>query len=261
MALIAALAWAPAPAFAQDADRLAPFITTPEEVVERMLVLGGTGPNDRVIDLGSGDGRIVIMAAQKFGASGLGLDLDEKLVLLAREKAAAAGVAARATFEVRDVLQADVSRADVVTIYLLPSLMRRLQPKLLYEMKPGARIVAHAFAFEGWQPDRSEKVRLARRHEGQGDESTVHLWVVPAQARGRWVGGGWDLTVQQNFQAVDVQASFRGQPLELNEARLSGVGFAYAGSGYSFRGRIEGARMLGELTRGDATVPLLLERK
>ncbi len=169
----------------------APFITTPPEVVARMLQLAGTGPQDTVLDLGSGDGRIVIAAAREHGARGLGIELDPKLVAQARENARRAGVADRARFEEGDALKTDLSQASVVTIYLLPFLLDQLQPRLLAQLRPGARVVTHAFAFKGWKPDRSETVRISARHEGQGDESRIFLWVVPAQVRGGWQAAGW----------------------------------------------------------------------
>ena len=187
----------------------APFVTTPSDVVDRMLALAGTGPTDYVVDLGSGDGRIVIAAAKKFGARSLGLELDPKLVALSRESARAAGVDGLAQFRVEDVLRADFSQATVVTVYLLPWLMAQLSPVFLDGLQPGARIVTHAFVFPSWKPDRIEKVRLAVPHPSQGDESTIFLWIVPAKARGAWraasPGGDWRLQVDQNFQEIEVE--------------------------------------------------------
>lgn len=246
---------------AQERPQQAPFITTPEEVVERMLALAGTGPADFVVDLGSGDGRIVIAAAQKFGARGLGVDIDSRLVARSRENARRAGVADRVAFEERDVFRTDLSNASVVTIYLLPGLIDQLQPKLLDELKPGARIVAHAFGMKGWRPDRSERMRLARRHEGQGDESTIHLWVVPAQARGEWQGGDWRLRVHQNYQEIEVEGTVAGRPLAVKQASLDGTAISFSGEGFAFRGRVQGGLMTGELTRGGETQALALRRR
>jgi SAM-dependent methyltransferase len=260
-ALAAALAASALPALAQEPPPSAPFITTPDEVVERMLALAGTGPADFVVDLGSGDGRIVIAAAKRFGARGLGVDIDARLVARSRENARRAGVADRVAFEERDVLRTDLSAASVVTIYLLPWLIDQLQPKLLDELKPGARIVAHAFAMKGWKPDRSERVRLARRHERQGDESLLYLWIVPAQARGEWQGGDWRLRVHQNFQEIEVEGTVAGRTLAVKEARLEGAAIGFSGEGFAFRGRVQGALMTGELTRGGETQSLALRRR
>jgi len=239
----------------------APFITTPPEVVARMLQLAGTGPQDTVIDLGSGDGRIVIAAARDHGARGLGIELDPKLVALARGNARRAGVAERARFEEGDALRADLSQASVVTIYLLPFLLDQLQPRLLAQLRPGARVVTHAFAFKGWQPDRVETVRISARHEGQGDESRVYAWIVPAQVRGAWQApAGWRLRIQQNFQEVEIEAAQDGKPLEVSAARLEGTALSFAGPDFSFRGRAEGSRLMGELQRGGVRAPLAFER-
>ena len=254
--LAAALATVALAAPAQEARRDAPFITTPEEVVERMLALAGTGPGDFVVDLGSGDGRIVIAAARNFGARGLGVDIDSRLVTLSRENARRAGVAERVAFEERDVFRTDLSGATVVTLYLLPSLIDQLQPKLMEELRPGARIVTHAFPMTGWKPDRSERMRLSRRHEGQGDESTLYLWVVPAQARGLWQSADWQLRIRQNYQEIEVEGSAAGRPLEVREATLEGASIRFAGPGFSYRGRIAGGRISGELTRDGRAGPL-----
>jgi len=212
-----------------------PFITTPPEVVERMLELAGTRADDLVVDLGSGDGRIVIAAARKYGARGLGIELDGKLVRRSRENAEAASVADKVRFVEGDVLVADLSQATVVTVYLLPALMGQLQARFIDELAPGTRIVSHAFGMAGWAPDRSETVKLTERHPGQGDESTLHLWIVPANVRGLWRAPGMQLRIEQNYQQIDVQGATR--------ARLSGREISWDG----FRGRVEGNRIVGEL--------------
>ena len=167
--LVLALALAAGLVQADEWERPPPFITTPPEVVERMLELAGTRPDDLVIDLGSGDGRIPIAAAQKFGARGLGIELDAALVQKSRENARSSNVAEKATFVHGDVLVADISRATVVTVYMLPALMAKLQSRFIDELAPGTRIVSHEFTMAGWPPDRSETVRLKARHRGQGD--------------------------------------------------------------------------------------------
>jgi len=253
------MAFAPG-ANAQDAESRPPFVTTPEAVVERMLGLAGTRADDFVMDLGSGDGRIVIAAARMFGARGLGIEIDPELVARSRENARRAGVAALVQFEERDVLAADLSRATVVTIYLLPWLVDRLQPKLMHELRPGARIVAHAFAMKGWKADRSESMRVAQPRQGQSGESTLFLWTVPAEARGRWRAGGWQLRVHQNFQEIEVEAAYADAPVAVQQARLEGRAIAFSGPEFSFRGDVEESLMRGELTRSGKTEAITFRR-
>jgi precorrin-6B methylase 2 len=216
-----------------------PFITTPEEVVERMLELAGTKPDDLVVDLGSGDGRIVIMAARKFGARGLGIELDQRLVEKSRDEARAAGVADRVSFVQGDVLTADISKASVVTVYLLPGLIGRLQQRFTGELKPGTRIVSHAFGMTGWAPDRSGTIRLSKAHPGQGDDSRLYLWVVPADVRGVWAGDGFRFAIDQDYQKIEIDGATR--------AALSGSEISWEVRGRRFRGRVEGDRMSGEI--------------
>ena len=239
----------------------APFITTPEEVVDRMLAMAGTGADDFVIDLGSGDGRIVIAAAVKFGARGLGVEIDPNLVAKSQENARDAGVEERVRFEQRDATRTDVSRASVVTIYLLPYMIDRLQPMLLARMRPGARIVTHAFALKSWRPDREETVHLSRRHPGQGDDSRIFLWIVPAQARGEWRAEDLRLRIRQNFQEIQVEGELQGQPLKITQAKLEGTAIQFSGADFSYQGHVAADRVVGELTRGGVATPLVLERR
>lgn len=257
----ALLALAAAPLRAQDPEARAPFITTPEEVVARMLALAAAGPSDYVVDLGSGDGRIVIAAARLHGARGLGVDLNSTLVRTSRQNAERAGVAHLTQFEVRDVFETDVSRATVVTLYLLPSLVDRLQPKLLEEMRPGARIVSHAFPMKGWRPDRAERLRISGPHPGQGDESAIFLWIVPAQVRGEWSSAEWSLRVQQNFQDIEIDAAAAGRPVPIARAHLEGDAISFSGEGFVYRGRVEREAIVGELTRDGRASPLSFLRK
>ena len=226
---------------AQDTEWRVPFISTPDEVVERMLALANTGRDDYVVDLGSGDGRIVITAARRFGARGLGIELDEALVRASRENARRAGVADRASFVQGDVLTADFSRASVVTVYLLPELIGRLQPRFLTDLMPGTRVVSHAFRMTGWRPDASQTLQVAGPHPGQGDESTLYLWIVPAAVRGVWAGGGMRVRIEQNYQEIDVEGA--------TEATLRGADIAWRSPAGRFRGRVEGDRIIGDDAR------------
>ena len=146
-----------------------PYVPTPEKVVERMLEVAKVGPNDVVYDLGSGDGRIVIAAAKNHGARGVGIDIDPERVREARDNASRAGVANRVEFREGNLFDANISEATVVTIYLLSGINMKLRPKLLAELKPGTRIVSHAFDMGDWKPEATAKVGT----------STVYYWVVP----------------------------------------------------------------------------------
>lgn len=147
----------------------APYVTTKEATVEAMLRLASVGPNDVVYDLGCGDGRIPIMAAAKFGARGVGIEIDADLVRLGRENARKAGVAERVEFRLEDLFKTDVRPATVVALFLLPEMMEKLQYSLRDQLRPGARIVSHEFGWgSGWPPDRTVRA---------GD-ATIHLWTV-----------------------------------------------------------------------------------
>ena len=164
--LVILLCWLPA---ATGAQYLAPYLPTPEDIVDRMLALAETTSHDVVYDLGCGDGRIPIAAAKKYGALGVGLDIDPKLIELARANAKTAGVEKLVEFRVQNVLEADVSRATVVTLYLLSSSNERLRPMLQQQLKPGARIVSHA---SGWRT--SQKPR--RSGPSSGTASRRGIW-------------------------------------------------------------------------------------
>jgi hypothetical protein len=229
-----------------------PFITTPADVVERMLQVAETRADDLVVDLGSGDGRIVIAAAQQFGARGLGIELDAALVEKSRRNAELAQVSSRVRFLQDDVLTTDISRATVVTVYLLPALMAKLQTRFIEELAPGTRIVSHAFTMAGWLPDHSETVKLSTPHRGQGDESRVHLWVVPANVRGVWRNPEMQVRIEQNYQSVEIEGASR--------ATLSGRNIAWEMGGARFSGRVDGNRMTGEMFVMGTSRPFALTR-
>jgi precorrin-6B methylase 2 len=149
-----------------------PFVPTPESAVDQMLKMAGVGPRDIVYDLGSGDGRIVITAVQKYGARGVGVDINPERITEANQNARKAGVAQRVEFRQGDLFKANISEATVVTLYLLPSVNERLKPKLLSELKPGTRIVSHAFDMGDWKPVREMEV----------DGRTLYMWVVPERS-------------------------------------------------------------------------------
>ena len=195
--LLAAIAWAVAGS-ALAADEV-PFVTTPDAVTSAMLELAQVGPRDHVIDLGSGDGRIVITAARRFGASGLGVEIVPDLVAKSRQLARAAGVHERVEFRTQDLFETDLRRATVVTMYLLPEVNLQLRPRLL-ALAPGTRIVSHDWDMGDWKPDRTIKVDAPDKAIGLEKSSQVHLWVVPAQVHGLWCAAGASLEIAQRFQ-------------------------------------------------------------
>jgi SAM-dependent methyltransferase len=236
----------------QEGERRTPFIRTPEAVVARMLELGETGPADFVIDLGSGDGRIVIAAAQRFGARGVGIDIDGRLVALSRKNAAAAGVADKVRFIEADVLAADISQASVVTVYLLPEVLWRLQPRFLSELQPGTRIVSHEFRMTGWAPDRMETIDVASPGPGQAAKSDLYLWVVPADVRGTWRGAGEEIRIAQNYQRIEIEGA--------SGAALRGREISWQSPRGRFRGVANADRIAGRLEKDGAVRDAVFER-
>jgi SAM-dependent methyltransferase len=209
-------------------DGTVPYVQTPPEIVERMLRMAEVRKGDFLIDLGSGDGRIVIEAAKR-GARGMGVDYDGNLVQLASENAERAGVADRARFEKMDLFDADLSPASVVSMYLLPNFNEKLLPRLL-RLKPGTRIVSHDGGIGDWPPDESLQMRAPEKPVGVGGISKVDLWIVPAQAGGTWTselpehGGRWTFRIAQKFQMLDIDAGLAGSKnhMTIRNSRLRG---------------------------------------
>ena len=169
-----------------------------------MLQLGKVRAGEYHIDLGSGDGRIAVTSAAKHGARSFGVDLNPVRIEEARANAKKAGVSDRATFELKNLFETDIGKADVVTMYLLPSVNIELRPKVLRDMWPGTRIVSHAFDMGDWQPDHRESV-IGR---------TVYLWIVPARVEGRWTIEGshkFTVTIQQKYQEITGTADIGGK--------------------------------------------------
>jgi SAM-dependent methyltransferase len=183
-----------------------PFITSPDNVTLEMLRIADVGPQDHVIDLGSGDGRIVILAAKRFGATGLGVEIVPELVRESLRNAQDAGVAHRVAFREQDLFATDLSAATVVTMYLLPEVNLKLRPTLL-ALKPGTRVVSHDWDMGEWQPDETTVVPVPDKKVGLEKTSKVHLWLVPARFDGLWCGTGpladFRLRLEQRFQDVE----------------------------------------------------------
>jgi SAM-dependent methyltransferase len=176
-----------------------PFVTSPDAVTAAMLELAGVSAHDHVVDLGSGDGRIVITAARRFGASGLGVEIVPELVARSRSNAAKAGVAQRVEFREQDLFRTDLGAATVVTMYLLPDVNLQLRPRLL-ALAPGTRVVSHDWDLGDWSPDRTVRVEVPDKPLGRDKFSRVHLWIVPARVDGRWCARGASLDIEQRFQ-------------------------------------------------------------
>ena len=243
-----------------------PYVPTPQVVVDAMLEIAGVGPRDFVVDLGSGDGRIVLTGATRHQASGMGVDIDGELVDLANGRAQNLGVAQRVQFHRQDVLAADLSRATVLTLYLLPGMMERLRPKLLKELKPGARIVSHDFDFGDWKPDRSVDVQTPEKYDITGSwTSTVHLWTVPAAVEGAWLGsltggrgGPFRLEVKQRYQHLEGRLERDAQVSVLRDAQIDGTRIRFSAPGAdgrleNFTGTVQDGRITGEARAGNAT--------
>jgi len=192
------------PALAQPLkDTDVPFVITPDHVTLEMLKLAGVGPKDYVLDLGSGDGRIVILAARRFGARGMGVEIVPDLVRQSNAHARAAGVADRAEFREQDLFKTDLSAASVITMYLLPEVNLQLRPALL-GLKPGTRLVSHDWDMGDWRPDQTVTVAAPDKPIGREKSSRLHLWVVPARVAGLWCGAAglrsFSLELAQTFQ-------------------------------------------------------------
>lgn len=254
LSILAMLSWALQPARAQPYFDV-PFVPTPHVVIDEMLRLAKVTPQDYVMDLGSGDGRVLIRAARHFGARGMGVDLDADLVAESTASAAEAGVSDRVSFLQQDLFKTDFSRATVITMYLLPGVMMRLQPRLL-ELKPGTRLVSHDFRLGEWKPDVTTQIR-----------KNTFLWIVPAKVAGQWrlrvelPGGGHDidLELRQQYQEIDGHGRFGSRHAQIWEPRLSGdqVSFVMVDdrdrdneAALYFEGRVSGDLIEGRVRRG-----------
>lgn len=205
-----------------------PYVPTPLGVVDAMLGLASVGPEDYVIDLGSGDGRIVIAAAKKRGARGFGVEIDGALVWDARREAQRQGVAGRVEFMEQNLFVTEIGRATVVTMYLFPRLMMQLLPRLFAELRPGTRIVSHDFDMEGWRPDARVTVPVPDKPYGP-PSSEVYLWIIPANAAGAWqwrstdgAAVEYEITLSQTFQMLEGKALVGGRPERLEGGRMRG---------------------------------------
>jgi len=226
------------------------WVPTPDELVAAMLDMAHVTAADFVMDLGSGDGRIAIAAAKR-GARAMGIEYNPDMVALSRENAEEAGVSDRATFRQADIFETDFSKATVVTMYLLPDLNLRLRPKIL-ELKPGTRVVSHAFTMDDWEPDQTADVEYR----------TAYLWIVPAKVAGTWswtaAGGEAELTLIQAFQKFEGFVFTSGKEQKLQNAKLEGDKIRFSiedgpGSVREYSGQVKGDVITGTAKAGNGS--------
>jgi hypothetical protein len=219
------------------------WVPTPDEVVDRMLRMAQVTPNDFVVDLGAGDGKIAIAAAKKLGARSLGIEYNPDMAKHAQRNVDKAGVAGRAKIVQGDVFATDFTQATVVMMYLLPALNLKLRPQIL-SMRPGTRVVSHSFSMEDWEADETSNM----------DGRRAYLWIVPANVMGGWTleasGERSELSFEQKFQKIEGSVALGSIQAGLRDARLRGfqISFAYvdnAGVRRDFSGRVSGNRMEG----------------
>ena len=260
-------------------DGTVPFVVSPPEVVNRILRLAEPKAGETLVDLGSGDGRIVIEAARRFGTRGLGVEIDPALVARARENARRAGVESLARFEAQDLFQTDLRGVDVVTLYLLPEVNLKVMPRLLQDLKPGARVVSHDYDMGAWRPDETIELPLAEKMIGPVGHSRIHLWLIPANLRGTWkgavqgYGGEWEFRVKQQYQKLEVEARTQGRDMTVRGSQLRGEELKLVVTGsvdgklhnHLFRGTLKGGRIEGEVSISDGenntTLPWTATRK
>jgi hypothetical protein len=261
MALAALAAATPAVAQEKELERTGgPYVPTPQVVVDAMLRVADVGPRDYVIDLGSGDGVIVLTAASQLKASGHGVDIDPALVKQSNAEAKRLGIAERASFRVEDVFKADLSRASVITLYLLPSMMMNLRGKIYLEAKPGTRVVSHDYTFDDWYPDDQLTLDVPEKEKINGvPRAIILLWIVPAKVQGKWqvqVDGGerYDVNLRQRYQNISGSAEAPGKPVKLTYSTLRGEDIRFTvvdgASRRNFKGTASGDAMQGTVDIG-----------
>ena len=210
------------------------WVPTPQSLVDKMLEMAKVTPKDYVIDLGSGDGRTVITAAKR-GSKALGIEYNPDMVELSKRNAAKEGVSDKATFMKADLFESDFSQAQVITMFLLPSINVKLRPKIL-NLKPGTRIVSNSFDMEEWKPDQTENV------EGCSNWCTAHLWIVPAKVDGNWKLPQGELTIKQTFQMISGTLK-NGNASSPISGKLNGDQISFSAGGTQYTGRVNGNTM------------------
>jgi SAM-dependent methyltransferase len=269
-ALAVLMGMAAMPAYAEEEEpkitEETPYVPSPRIVVDTMLRMANVHAGDFLIDLGSGDGRIIITAAKDYEVRGFGVDYDPRLVRLATENAQKAGVADRARFVDQNVFKTDLSQASVVTIYLLPEYNAVLKPTLL-ALKPGTRIVSHDYGIGDWEPDAQSKIVVPEKPVGLEKASWIYYWMVPAQVAGRWRsnlpsaagGAAMEITLTQHYQKVEGTAKIGTRTLAIERPELNGDALTFELSDgrqqMHFEGRIAGGQLNGQWQSGSRKQP------
>jgi hypothetical protein len=235
-----------------------PYVPSPQSVVSDMLRYADVSANDFLIDLGSGDGRIVLTAAKVFGARGFGVEIKEDLVRKANEAAQKEGLADRVKFMKADLFKTDISPATVITMYLLPDTVNLLKDKLLTELKPGTRIVSHDYPLTGWIPEKYVQMDLEDKVQISGVTTTlIYLYIVPAKVAGKWEAHmppaiskqPATLSLKQQLTRVSGSVRLDGRDVPLEEVKLRGdkLSFRLAGRKGEFSGTVKGGAIEGTL--------------
>ncbi len=261
----ALLALAPLQLQAQEGVGDVGYVPTPQVVVDEMLRMGKVGPQDFVIDLGSGDGRVVITAAKNFGARGFGVDLDTVLLKLSNENAQREGVADRARFIEQNLFETDLSQATVITSYLLPEMNEKLRPKIL-NLKPGTRVVTHDYHMGEWHAEEMRTLDVPEKKVGNPGKSYVYRYTVPAKIAGRWQSqfasgthaANLEFDFEQRFQMFDGVARSGSQKITLRVPKLEGDQLSFQfltkpgdnSTRHEFKGTVKGDLIEGTLRRG-----------
>lgn len=265
------------PEIEQRSDSLdVPFVRYHNNVLAAMFDFAKPTKEDFLIDLGSGDGRIVIGAAESFETKGFGVDLNEGLVRIAQQRAERAGVSSLARFEVRDLYETDFRPATNLTMYLLPEIVQELRPKLLAELRPGTRIVSHDYHLGEWRPDASRLVDISENPD-RPEESIIYFWIVPARVAGEWL---WTInypqdskdpveygaSITQSFQDIEGTLSVFPSQGRIRNAVLSGTRIAFTADievderivRHDFTGEADGDRIFGTVKLSGGIAPMTL---
>ena len=222
------------------------WVPSPQELVDKMLDMAKVTPRDFLMDLGSGDGRTVITAAKR-GATALGIEYNPDMVALSRRNAEKAGVSGKASFREADIFKTDLSKATVITLFLLTDLNLKLRPTIL-TLKPGTRIVSNTFRMGEWEPDQTVEL-------GCDTYCTAYLWIVPANVEGGWKSGAGELALKQEFQKISGTLRSGNVSAPISRGRLNGDQISFGAGGAEYRGRVNGNAIEGTMKANGRSSP------